>query len=126
MSKLLLFLFFLECLFGLSVQQTDDLDAEPNELVIAQCVNIDTTVNQVLQNLVTYEAVSSSWIENAEIVTQSYTHSLGESAVYIPVDRTQTFHFIQTTSSATRIEIHMRVLLRENTVIFMDSQHSTL
>lgn len=123
MSFLILFL----CLFiGANGQGKSEVNSGEDEFVIAYCYPIGTTVQAALGSFVGVAGISAEWIQSATILTQSYTQSVGDTAVYVQVDRTQTFHFIQTTSSATRVEVHFRFLPSENVIVIMDSAHSVM
>lgn len=70
--------------------------------------------------------LSQAFIDSADVLTQSFSSPVNFNAVYIQLDRSSTFHFLQSVGSSTHVEVHVRVLLADNTLIIMDRRHSTL
>lgn len=98
----------------------------PEKWVISFCMPVNNNVGQMLRLIHDNYGQSQTFIDSADVLTQSFTTPVNSNAVYVQVDRSSTVHLLQSAIGRTHVELHIGVLLADNTLIIMDTRHSTL
>lgn len=101
-------------------------ESGPEEWIISFCMPVGNNIGQMLRLFHDNFGLSQAFVDSADVLTQSFSSPVNSNAVYIQLDRSSTFHFLQTVRGGTHVEVHVRVLLADNALIVMDRRHSTL